>query len=321
MVATDIYYNRPSIMKKLIIIVPAYCEEERISETVTAIKKIKKDLYGIGFDMFIYVIDDGSTDKTSEKAENAGADRIIHHRVNQGLGSAVRTGFQAAIRDNAYILVKFDADLQHDPEDIIPLIQPIINNEAEIVYGNRLEKITYRMPFVRRVGNLTFSRLMRWMTKWPVVDSQPGIFAVSASYLKVSYIPGDYNYSQQILIDAFHKGMRFTQTPVTFNKRITGKSFISIWYPFKVLPQILQVIVGVKPLKIFGPLSLLFLGVAISVSVFNLVEWFYGITSKPIQNSNLVLGSGLFGLQTLFFGLLADLIVKQNGNRKNIQDE
>lgn len=303
-------------MKKIIVIVPAYCEEETIYETVCGLKNNKNDLFDIDFKLLIYVVNDGSTDKTAEKAQEAGADRILHHRVNQGLGSAVRDGLHAAKRDGADIAVKFDADLQHDPSDILPLIKPILEDEAEIVYGNRLEKINYKMPFIRRIGNMAFTRLMRWMTKWPVVDSQPGIFAVSKEYLDVAYIPGDYNYSQQILLDAFHRGMRFAQVPVTFNMRLTGSSFVSLHYPFKVLPQIIQVLVGVKPLKIFGPIALFFLGVGSIVAIHNLFGWFTGGAEKPIQQVNLVLGSGLFGLQTLFFGLIADLIVKQNTGKR-----
>ena len=106
--------------------------------------------------------------------------------------------------------------------------------------------------------------------------------------------------------------MRFAQVPVTFSKRITGKSFISLRYPFKVFPQILQVIVGVKPLKIFGPIGLCFLSIGSLVALINILSWLFGNAEKPIQQVNFVLGTGLFGLQTLFFGLLADLIVKQN---------
>jgi glycosyltransferase involved in cell wall biosynthesis len=302
-------------MKKLIIILPAYCEEQSISKTILALKAMKPSLFDLGLELFVYVINDGSTDTTVDKAKEAGADRIVHHRVNQGLGSAIRSGFQAARRDGADILVKFDADLQHDPEDVASLIYPILNDEAEIVYGNRFDNLHYKMPFIRRVGNILFTKLMRWLTKWPVVDSQPGLFAVSKEYLQVFYIPGDYNYTQQILLDAYHKGMRFAQVPVAFNKRVTGRSFVSLRYPFKVLPQILQVLVGVKPLHVFGPISFFFLGIACSVAIVNIFNWLFVYADKPIQHVNLVIGTGLFGVQTLFFGLLADLIVNLSSQR------
>jgi glycosyltransferase involved in cell wall biosynthesis len=294
--------------------VPAYCEEQTIGLTIKALKAMGETLVDREIVLKIYVVNDGSTDDTARQAKLAGADRVLSHRVNQGLGAAVRTGLLAAKRDGADIVIKFDADLQHEPMDIPVLIEPILNDEADIVYGNRFERIRYKMPFVRRVGNLAFTGLMRWMTKWPVRDSQPGIFAVSRAYLNVLYIPGDYNYTQQILIDAYHKGMRFAQVPVAFNERKTGTSFVSLKYPFKVLPQILRVLVGVKPLKVFGPVGLFFLMICLIVSAANISSWLAGSAGKPIQNVNLVLGSGMFGLQTIFFGLLADLIVKQHAN-------
>lgn len=301
-------------MTKVYVAVPAYCEEETIGSTINALKALGGTLAGRDIELKVYVVNDGSTDNTANQAKLAGADRILSHKVNQGLGAAVRTGLLAAKRDGADIVVKFDADLQHDPQDIPDLIAPIIQDEADVVYGNRFKRLSYKMPFVRRVGNLVFTRLMRWMTNWPVTDSQPGIFAVSKAYLRVLYIPGDYNYTQQILIDAYHKGMRFAQVPVAFHERENGKSFISLKYPFKVLPQILRVLVGVKPLKVFGPIGLFFLLLCLVVAVANVSFWLYGSAGKPIQNVNLVLGAGMFGLQTIFFGLLADLIVKQHAN-------
>ena len=297
---------------KVIIIVPAYNEEQTIQRTITALSEIGTALKKQGIEQLIYVINDGSTDNTLAAAKQAGVHRVLNHPSNMGLGAAVRTGLRACRDDDADIAVKFDADLQHDPNDIISLIQPIINDEAEIVYGNRFEKISYRMPFVRSVGNLVFKCLMRWLTGWPLKDSQPGIFAVERSYLDNFYLPGDYNYTQQILIDAYHKGMRFAQVAVSFNRRSSGRSFVSMSYPFKVLPQIFQVLVGVRPMKVFGPIGLIFFTIAIVVAGFNLHDFFTGNASRPIENVNLVLGASVFGIQTLFFGILADLIVKIN---------
>ena len=166
------------------------------------------------------------------------------------------------------------------------------------------------MPPVRKIGNKVFTGMMRWLTNWPVYDSQPGILAVNSSYLANFYLPGDYNYTQQILLDSYHKGMRFAHVDVEFRKRETGKSFISYKYPFKVLPQILQIVIGVKPLKFFAPIGLLFVFIAFAVGVVDLTDFFVGDGRKPIEHVNLVLGSFLFGVQTLFFGLLADLIAK-----------
>jgi len=300
-----------SEQKKLLIIVPAYNEAARITETVNALLGVHQNLSSAGFMLLIYVVDDGSEDETRRLAHEAGAHRVLRHRVNIGLGAAVRTGLKAAKSDGADIVVKFDADLQHDPNDILTIIQPILDDEADVVFGNRFERIEYRMPLVRRIGNIFFTGLIRWLTKWPIKDSQPGIFAIDREYLNIFHLPGDYNYTQQILLDAYHQGMRFAHMPVAFRKRLTGKSFVSLKYPFHVLHQIIMVLVGIKPMSIFAPIGFLFLLVGSLVFSWELILWLLGETHKPVIHVYTVLGFSLFGLQTLFFGILAELIVKR----------
>jgi len=304
------------MLKKIIVVVPAHNEAEKIADTISELLAVRPAIEALGYDFSVYLVNDGSRDDTADRAKEAGAHRIIHHISNQGLGAAVRTGLIAARAEQADIVIKFDADLQHDPKDIETLIQPILKDAADVVYGSRFENIAYKMPWIRRMGNSFFTCLMRWLTGWDLKDSQPGIFAVSSTYLQDFYLPGDYNYTQQILLDAYHKGMRFTHVPVTFRKRSTGDSFVSLRYPFRVLPQLIQVLVGVKPLRIFGPIGLGFLLVGAITFAFNVSNWFFGGTGKVVENVNAVLGFSLFGLQTLFFGLLADLIVKSRSRKR-----
>lgn len=299
---------------KLIVIVPAYNEADRIGDTVKSLLALREDLSRMGATLFLYVVNDGSQDDTAERALEAGADRVVRHKINMGLGAAVRSGLSAARADSADVVVKFDADLQHDPADILALIKPIIEDEADIVYGNRFPRIEYQMPFVRRLGNIIFTRLMSWLTKWPVKDSQPGIFAVHRSYVERFYLPGDYNYTQQILLDAYHKGMRFCHVPVSFRLRTTGESFVSYKYPFKVLMQIIMILVGLKPMRIFGSLGVAFLALAFLVFCWDFVGWLLDLGRKPAEHVNFILGTSLFGLQTVYFGLLTDLIVKHRKN-------
>ncbi len=301
-------------MKKIVVIVPAFNEEETIDETLEGLYSIKNELNNNGYELIVHVINDGSTDSTEKLANKNGETLVISHKKNEGLGSAVRTGLISANKINADIVVKFDADLQHDPNDILKLINPIQHDEADIVYGNRFEKINYKMPIIRKIGNNVFTKLMKWLTGWPVMDSQPGIFAVNKMFLDNFYLPGDYNYTQQILLDAYHRNLRFSHVLVTFNKRDKGKSFISLGYPIKVIPQIIQVIIGIKPLKVFGPIGWFFLSLGFLVFMFQMIMYILGYTQKPVENVNLVLGSFLFGLQILCFGFLADLIVKFNRN-------
>jgi glycosyltransferase involved in cell wall biosynthesis len=301
-------------MKKLVVIVPAYNEEKTIKDTLAGLFSIKQELDKIGYELIVHVINDGSTDATEELANDYGDVLVISHKKNKGLGAAVRTGLLSANDINADILVKYDADLQHDPSDILTLIEPILHDEADVVYGNRFEKMSYKMPFVRKMGNKVFTNLMKWLTGWPLMDSQPGILAVNNLFLSNFYLPGDYNYTQQILLDAYHRNLRFSHVLVSFKKRNKGKSFISLSYPFKVIPQMIQVIVGIKPLKVFGPIGWFFLSLGILVFLFQIISFLLDYTQKPVENVNLVLGSFLFGLQILCFGFLADLVVKMNRN-------
>ena len=299
-------------LKKLIVVVPAYNEQNSIAQTVEGLLQIKVPLSEKGFELLVYVVNDGSKDNTEELARKAGADKIIQHKTNMGLGAAVRSGLLAARKGSADIAIKFDADCQHDPFDILNLIEPIINNEAEVVYGNRFEKIEYNMPIVRKVGNRLFTRLMAMLTGWPLKDSQPGIFAVARDYIEVFNLPGNYNYTQQVLLDAYHQGMRFAHVDVSFRKRNTGKSFISFKYPVKVLPQLVMVIISIKPMKIFLPVGMFFMLIACGVFGVEIINWLLGNAVKPVVHVNMVLGATMFGMQTIFFGLLAELIVFLN---------
>jgi glycosyltransferase involved in cell wall biosynthesis len=295
-----------SIAQKVAVIIPAYNEAATLDRTIKQLRAAAADAQGA---FCIIVVDDGSEDETGQIARDAGADRVVRHVVNLGLGAAVRTGLRAARQSGADVVVKIDADGQHEPADIARLIRPILDDEADLVYGNRFAGIEYRMPIVRRLGNRMFTWLMRRLTGWPLRDSQPGIFATSAGFLDGFRLPGNYNYTQQILLDAYHRGLRFSHVPVTFRERTSGRSFVSYRYPFKVGKQILLLLVSLNPLKVFVPIGLIFIGIGTVILGLDFVEFLRSGQGKPVQRPFGVLGFGLFGLQTVFFGLLGHLVV------------
>jgi hypothetical protein len=122
-------------------------------------------------------------------------------------------------------------------------------------------------------------------------------------------MPGNYNPPHQTLIDAYHKHMRYVEVPVVFHPRTSGKSFISLKYPFKVFPQMVRTLIMVNPLKVFMPIGLSL--IAFGVIMF-LVE-LYLINHRMIEklHDSTIVVLILFGIQTAFFGLLADLIVNR----------
>ena len=304
-----------SELRTLVYVIPARDEAARVGEVVLALRGLGPRLEALGLRGLVFVVDDGSRDETARVAREAGADRILTLSPGRGLGAAVRAGLMAARAAGADFVVKLDADLQHDPAEVPALLEPLLRDEADLVYGNRNGRVGADRPFVRRVGNSVFTRLMRSLTRWPIADAQPGILALTRAYLDRFHLPGDYNYTQQLLLDAYHKGMRFAQVDVSFRPRLTGRSFVGWSYPFRAIGLILMVFVGVRPLVVFLPLGFAFLAMAALLFGWEAAHFILGEARKPVEHVNLISGLGLFGLQTLFFGLLADLVVRTRGGR------
>ena len=121
---------------KTLIIIPAYNEELTIGSVVALARK-----YGD-----VLVVDDGSADRTSEIARNAGA-FVIKHETNMGKGAALRTGFEYALSMDYKIVVTLDADGQHNPDEIPVLLEPIVNGKADLVIGSRYLNGAHRKEF------------------------------------------------------------------------------------------------------------------------------------------------------------------------------
>ena len=304
-----------SPVRTFVCVVPARDEAARVGEVVVALRNLAAPLERLGLRLLVFVVDDGSGDETARVAREAGADRIVTLSPGRGLGAAVRAGLLAARGAGADFVVKLDADLQHDPSEIPAIVGPLLRDEADLVYGNRRGRVGADRAFVRRIGNAVFTGLMRSLTRWPIEDAQPGILGMNRAYLDRFHLPGDFNYTQQLLLDAHHKGMRFAHVDVSFRPRLTGRSFVGWSYPFRALGLILMVLVGVRPLVVFLPLGFGFLAVAALLFGWEAAHWLLGAARKPVEHVNLISGLGLFGLQTLFFGLLADLVVRTRGGR------
>lgn len=297
-------------VKKVVAFIPALDEEEKIEDLINKTREIYSDSHERGWKLEILVVDDGSTDRTAEMARKANADKIVSHPVNMGLGAATRTGLKTAFEMGADVALKLDADFQHDPQDIEKCVKPILDDEADIVWGSRFKgKINYKMPLHRHWGNRFFTWLMRKLTYPNITDAQTGLMVFSRKYLEDFRILSNYNPPQQLLIDAHSRGMRYVEAPVVFHKRKTGKSFVSFKYPFKVLPAMLWILIYANPLKVFVPLGVMFIFASIAALGYDLYPFFEG--GRPdtvVTHDTTILLLFSFGAQLIIFGLLGDMI-------------
>jgi len=195
---------------KLAIIIPAFNEEKTLKKVV---KTLPKKIPQITRKEVI-VIDDGSWDKTGEIASKM-AITLISHWLNRGLGGALGTGFAYAKKHGFDALLTFDADGQHNPKDILPVLKPILQKKADVVIGSRLKK-TAGMPWHRRMGifglNLiTFIFFWVWTT-----DSQSGLRAFSKKAIqKIEIKSNRMEVSSEFFNEIQRHNLKLIEVPIT----------------------------------------------------------------------------------------------------------
>lgn len=199
---------------KTIIVIPAYNEEQTVGEVVRRAAGQADTL----------VIDDGSTDRTREIARAAGA-RIVSHVVNRGLGAALGTGLAAALAHGAEVIVTLDADLQHDPEEMPRLVEPIVSGKADLVIGSRLlpfstplnpsQPFSSPMPWYRQFQNKTGNLVTYFLFGVRCTDTQSGFRAFSRRAAEMIQIQTDgMEVSSEILQQAHRLGLRMVEVPI-----------------------------------------------------------------------------------------------------------
>ena len=192
---------------RIFVVVPAYNEEKTI-ETVL------KDLLDMGFEFV--VVDDGSMDKTNSIVTKLIKEKkhgyICKHLLNRGLGAAIKTGIEASLEEEADIIVTFDADGQHDPNDICTVINPILNKEADFCVGKRDFK---EMPASKQFGNrvMNFITLIFYGIK--VNDSQSGLRAFNRKAAQNIVINArDYGVSSEIIGEVKRHELKLKEVPM-----------------------------------------------------------------------------------------------------------
>lgn len=184
---------------KTVVVIPAYNEEQTIGKVVQDLKQYCDE---------VIVVNDGSDDETAELAERAGAD-VVCHCLNCGLGAALKTGFAAALKNGAEIIITFDADGQHQASDIPKLVAPLRGGECDVVIGVRQGR---EMPISRRIANYfgniaTFLLFGIW-----TCDSQSGLRAFSRRAAEqMDLRTNRMEVSSEIFQEIKEKGLNFQE--------------------------------------------------------------------------------------------------------------
>ncbi len=216
-----------------IVIVPALNEEHSIGFVITEIRAADPELD-------VVVVDDGSTDRTAIVAAEHGAE-VLGLPFNLGIGGAVQTGYQYARNNDFDIAIQVDGDGQHDPSEIVRLVEPILEGKADMVVGTRFAAGGgYRGTRIRRVGIHLFAAVVSLMVRARVTDTTSGFRAANRKAIRLfaADYPHDYPEVEATVLVARH-GLTMVEVPVQMRVRETGNSSItalrSVYYMVKVL--------------------------------------------------------------------------------------
>lgn len=273
---------------KISIVLPAKNEAAAIAKTVIGIHLRYPDAE-------VIVINDGSTDCTSEVAEAAGA-RVVHHPYSKGNGAAIKTGARAA---SGEVIVFMDADGQHDPADIARLLD-VFEQGHDMVVGARQRGSQASLG--RGLANGFYNKLASWMTGHRVEDLTSGFRAVRADKFRefLYLLPNGFSYPTTSTMAFFRAGYSVAYVPIHAAQRI-GKSHIRLLRDgSRFLLIIFKIGTLFSPLKIFAPVALL---------MFMLASGWYGYTLYSFgrfTNMSALLYSG--AVMVFLMGLISEQI-------------
>lgn len=294
-------------MPKLSIIIPAYNEQAAIVSTITrclaAREAISRET-GLS-PVQIVVVDDGSRDRTGELARGFAEVALVVHPVNRGYGAALMTGFEAACGD---FLGFLDADGTCDPLAFIALHRALVETGAAMAVGNRLHAKS-KMPKLREAGNRFYAAVISRLTGARINDSASGMRLFSRALLpRLRPLPAGLHFTPAMTARAACMGVRIAETPIPYAER-QGQSKLNVVADgLRFLSVILGIIFAYFPLRLFGPLGVLFGAVALAYGAGPVVYYLkHGELLLPEMMHRLlsVVTLAACSLTALAFGVLA----------------
>lgn len=211
---------------KIACVIPAWNEEKHISQVV---KEVKSQIE------LVIVVDDCSQDQTSELAKKAGA-FVLRHPINRGQGAALQTGSDYALMLGAEIIVHFDADNQFAATEIPEICDPILKNEADVVFGSRFLNKKSALPFTKKYLIMPLGRLFNRLFGVYTSDPQSGFRAYTKAVAHSFRIENNgMAHCSEILIKLSRGRWRIKEVPITVTYHEYGQKLSGGWRIIKDL--------------------------------------------------------------------------------------
>ncbi|MBQ8010407.1 MAG: glycosyltransferase family 2 protein [Oscillospiraceae bacterium] len=300
---------------KLIIQIPCYNEEETLA---LAYHDLPRHIDGIDTIEYL-IINDGSKDKTVEKARELGFHHIVSFKRNKGLAKGFMAGLDACLHLGADIIVNTDADNQYCGADIEKLVQPILAGKADIVIGERPIDQTEHFSWKKKKFQHLGSWVVRVASNSDIPDAPSGFRAYTREAALRLNVVNEYTYTLETIIQAGHNKMAMTSVPIRTNAETRpSRLFSSMWrYMKRSAAVITRSFVMYKPLKFFSTIGAILLLLGGILGVRFLVYFAMGDGDGHIQSLILTAILIMMGFQTITIGLLGDTIA---ANRKILDD-
>lgn len=300
---------------KLIIQIPCYNEEETLA---LAYHDLPRHIDGIDTIEYL-IINDGSRDKTVEKARELGFHHIVSFRRNKGLARGFMAGLDACLRLGADIIVNTDADNQYCGADIEKLVRPILEKKADMVIGERPIDQTEHFSWQKKKFQHLGSWVVRVASKTDVPDAPSGFRAYSRETAMRMNVVNEYTYTLETIIQAGQTKMAVASVPIRTNPETRpSRLFSSMWrYMKRSASVIIRSTAMYRPLQFFCTIGILLFLVGLIIGIRFLVYFFMGEGGGHVQSLILTAVLLLIGFQTITVGLLGDTIA---ANRKLIED-
>jgi len=300
---------------KLIIQIPCFNEEQTLPRTLADLPQAIDGIDAIE----TLIIDDGSTDRTFEIAEQHGVDHIVRLPRNRGLAHAFSAGLEACLDRGADIIVNTDGDHQYQGAGIQLLVAPILDGRADMVVGDRrVDTIRHFSP-VKKFLQKRGSAVVRWISDTSVIDTTSGFRAFSREAAQRLMIFSNYTYTLETIIQAGKKGLTVESVPVVTNELTRESRLIrsTSSYVLRSAATIMRIFLMYEPLRVFSYLSLLPL--LAGLALFTRYAYFFAIGEGGGHVQSFIVASVLLLLafQVFLLGLLAELI----GRNRRILEE